>query len=465
VLDDAPAEHAIGGRGVEVHRLGAMARKEKLAYLAGLARGSRLPVYCHLVSEAQSRDLWGHGVRTVPVVHNARDGWRQDPAIWEGNPKVAFVVACGDRVAADLAAAGLTKPLRVMRLVVREPEAMYSHRRAKVRAALGAGETTLLVGMVGRFATQKRYTLAVRILALLRKWNIDARLAIVGGAFGEEGENCRDAALEHARQLGVSGSIVLTGPVGNAAKLIPAFDVFLNTSLWEGVSISTMEAVAAGVPVISADVGGQCEAVGAEDILVAADADEEHWARHVHLMAIRGARPGPGDLGVPRAAAASLWPWTLALGPGANAAPSRDPCDLMFVTANLDVGGAQRSLCNLVEHLALDYVGDGSGRRIKPVVAVAGRVGVPAFADRALAAGAEFVDVSGGSNFAGALRGRVGRILSLVLSRSPRVLCFWNMDTATKMAVANVMLADRRRRNPRRRPRRFLGAHDGSLRR
>src|SRR5258706_5754781 len=44
---------------------------------------SPAPVSTHLVTDAQLRLLWDAGVRTVPVVHNARAGWRNDPASWD----------------------------------------------------------------------------------------------------------------------------------------------------------------------------------------------------------------------------------------------------------------------------------------------------------------------------------------------------------------------------------------------
>lgn len=54
--------------------------------------------------------------------------------------------------------------------------------------------------------------------------------------------------------------------------------MYWGKALWEGVSISTMEATAAGVPVVTADVGGQREAVSARDTLLATDAGDGEWA-------------------------------------------------------------------------------------------------------------------------------------------------------------------------------------------
>lgn len=432
VMRHAEAEHGIDAPGVVVHRLGGLSWPERIACAAGLALASRLPAFCHLTSGDELRKLWTFGVRTVPVVHNVQAGWKEDPRAWDVDA-VPFVVACGERVAADLRAAGLCKPVRVLRHVVAPPAAMSPARRLAVRAAMGARPGTLLVGMAGRHVPQKQHVKAVGVLARLARDGVDARLVVVGAATGAEGVRCRAEVAARARHLGVRGRLALVGPVADAADLVPAYDVFLNTSLWEGVSVATMEAVAAGVPVVASDVGGQREAVGPHDTLLPPNAPNADWAYAVQEAAACGLalRNTDGRHEAVRRMAATIWPWLLALGPGASALRAERPCDVLFVTGNLDVGGAQRSLCNLVaEWPAMGLV---------PVVAVCGRVGVPGFAAVAGRAGVEFLNLSGPPGRMDGLRGRAGRILGLVRTRGPRAVCFWNMDAATKLAVAAVL--------------------------
>lgn len=432
VMRHADAEHRIAVPGATVHRLGGLSWPERIAYAAGLALASRLPAFCHLTSGDELWKLWAFGVRTVPVVHNVQAGWKEDPRAWDVDA-VPFVVACGDQVAADLHAAGLRKPVRVLRHVVAPPAPMSPERRRAVRHAMGAGPRTLLVGMTGRHVPQKRYARAVAVLARLARNGTDARLVIVGAATGADGARCRAEVAALASRAGVRGRLALVGPVVDAADLLPAYDVFLNTSLWEGVSIATMEAVAAGIPVVAADVGGQREAVGPHDTLLPTDAPDADWVHAVRAAAARGpsARDADSRREAVRRMAAATWPWLLALGPGAPAPRAERPCDVLFVTGNLDVGGAQRSLCNLLA--AWPALG------LVPVLAVCGRVGVPAFAAAVRHAGVEVLDLSGVPGCVDGLRGRAGRILALVRARGPRTVCFWNMDAATKLAVAAVL--------------------------
>ena len=92
----------------------------------------------------------------------------------------------------------------------------------------------------------------------------------------------------------------MPGPVASAAGLLAAFDVVLNTSVFEGVSVATLEAVAAGVPVVAADVGGQHEALGPADQLLDVSAPDRDWANAVEAAAARPRRAGAGRAGTAR---------------------------------------------------------------------------------------------------------------------------------------------------------------------
>ena len=144
------------------------------------------------------------------------------------------------------------------------------------------------MGLAGRHVPQKRYGKAVEVLTQLARDGVDARLVVVGAAMGGEGERCRAQAADLAVRLGVLGRLVLVGPVADAASLVRACDVFLNTSLWEGVSVAAMEAVAAGVPVVGSDVGGQREAAGPDATPQPPDALDARWAAAVRAAAARG---------------------------------------------------------------------------------------------------------------------------------------------------------------------------------
>lgn len=420
VMRSAAIEHEVP-KGPILHRLGHLSWPERYARVAALARETGLPVYCHLTSIEELRRLWELGVETVPVVHNAAAGWRQDPRDWNDG-LVPFAVACGETIADAVRDAGFERDVVPIRHVVEAPRPMDADHRITVRKAFGVDDDTLLIGMVGRIVPQKNHVRAVRVLHALLRSGSAAKLAIIGPETGEDGQKSRHALEIEARLLGVRDNIILTGPVVDAGRLVPAFDVHLTTSDFEGVSIATMEAVSAGVPVVTSDVGGQREAVDDQAAVVPSDAHPSVWADAILTARLREEAPPERRY---TDTAAVLWPWTLACR---SQAPRQGPT--LFVTGNLDVGGAQRGLCNLLEDLA--------NRGDDIACAIAGPIGVPGFAARAIEAGVEFHDVSGRGSHRGGLAGRMGRILSLAEALDAPTICFWNMDAETKFAITKV---------------------------
>ena len=91
--------------------------------------------------------------------------------------------------------------------------------------------------------------------ALVRQAIPSATLVVVGDG------PLRPALEARAQELGLNGSVRFLGAVPQAARLIPHFDVFVLSSVWEGMSNSLLEAMAAGRPVVATRVGGNPEVV------------------------------------------------------------------------------------------------------------------------------------------------------------------------------------------------------------
>jgi glycosyltransferase involved in cell wall biosynthesis len=69
------------------------------------------------------------------------------------------------------------------------------------------------------------------------------------------------ALRERARALGIEGNCHFLGAVAEAEELLAAADLFVLPSLWEGLPIALLEAMASGLPVIAADTAGSREIV------------------------------------------------------------------------------------------------------------------------------------------------------------------------------------------------------------
>ena len=128
-------------------------------------------------------------------------------------------------------------------------------QRAAARQALGVPQDAFIVGTVGRLDPVKNLALMLEAHAVLLAKHPSARAVIVGD--GEE----RRGLEARAASLGITHAVHFAGYRQDVRALMPAFDVYLNCSTFEGVSLTILEAMAAGLPVIATRVGGNPEVV------------------------------------------------------------------------------------------------------------------------------------------------------------------------------------------------------------
>jgi glycosyltransferase involved in cell wall biosynthesis len=165
--------------------------------------------------------------------------------------------------------ASLPAPIqRRSRVVVQgiEVEQVRAQRaeRAAVRAELGLDGGELVVGTVGNLRVQKAYP---DLLAAARE--VVDRLPDI--RFVAVGQGPLEAEIRaiHDR-LGLGDRFLLVGYRADAVRVMAACDVFVLASLYEGLGVAIMEALALGLPVVATAVGGVPEVVehGREGLLV-----------------------------------------------------------------------------------------------------------------------------------------------------------------------------------------------------
>ena len=128
-------------------------------------------------------------------------------------------------------------------------------REREVRTALGLTAKDVVIGAVGRLEPQKRFDLLLDAFAALNARRPETRLVIVG-------DGSQRAALEAQRQaLKLDGSCVLLGHVTDVAPAHHAFDLFVQSSDYEGTPHAVLEAMALETPIVATDVGGTAELV------------------------------------------------------------------------------------------------------------------------------------------------------------------------------------------------------------
>ena len=127
--------------------------------------------------------------------------------------------------------------------------------REGARVALGLGGGPVLM-FVGRIQPLKRPLVAVETLAFLERE--DARLLIVGGPSGIEGEVEFRRLQDRIQSLGLEDQVTLVPPRPHhwLSTYYRAADVVLVTSRSESFGLVALEAAASGTPVVAAPVGG-----------------------------------------------------------------------------------------------------------------------------------------------------------------------------------------------------------------
>ncbi|AGP42094.1 glycosyltransferase family 4 protein [Sorangium cellulosum] len=160
------------------------------------------------------------------------------------------------------------------------------------RARLGVPASGYHVGCVARLSPEKDHATLLAAFARLREVRPDAHLTLIGDG------PLRPALEEQAARLGLGGAVTFTGTRGDVAELLPAFDVFALASLTEGISLTLIEAAAAGLPIVATRVGGNPEIIeeGSTGLLVSPGAPEP-LAAALEAVAAREDRAAMGERG------------------------------------------------------------------------------------------------------------------------------------------------------------------------
>lgn len=110
----------------------------------------------------------------------------------------------------------------------------------------------LIIGSIGRLSYQKNYEWLIPLFARIKQ---PAKLVIIGeGPKRTEYENL-------IAKYGLTKKVILTGAIDDACQYLKAFDIFILCSRYEGQSITLLEAMAAGLPILASDIPANVEAL------------------------------------------------------------------------------------------------------------------------------------------------------------------------------------------------------------
>lgn len=177
------------------------------------------------------------------------------------------VITCSEAVRAweiDVIGQPAAKVTTLRNAIVPPAEPGEAERRA-ARASLGAAPDDLVVGTLGRLDEPKKGL----------QFFIDAAAAVAArvprARFVVAGDGPARADLEaRAARAGLGDRLRFAGERRDVPRLLSAYDLFVQPSLWEGFGLTLVEAMAVGKPVVATRVGGIPEIVrhGRDGVLV-----------------------------------------------------------------------------------------------------------------------------------------------------------------------------------------------------
>jgi glycosyltransferase involved in cell wall biosynthesis len=294
------ALHELGFARESVTRPVAFVRSVVSGYRAmrGLLREHRIQV---VQSHLPGANFWGlllalgGGVRVLPTVHNNQEFnyGDADNRLRARARRLAYkamtracpaVIAVSDEVKQSLvadcalneAAAGR---IAVVRNGVEIPAVLSVDEREVIRRAFGLPPGHFVFLAAGRHCEQKNLGDLIQAADLLtgedRPW-----LLVIAG------DGPMRAELEVAAASGPgSGRIRFTGNVMNLSELMACADAFVLPSLWEGLPLVLLEAMAQGLPVIGNRIPGVVDVVSdGRDGLLATPRDAADLARAMRVL-------------------------------------------------------------------------------------------------------------------------------------------------------------------------------------
>ena len=236
-------------------------------------------IQAHMLGANVYASIAGLLTRTpvVSILHGTVDISELDPLLWAKigvmNRGSASVVAVSNSLKADLLRRTSLDESKVQVIHNGVPTDFRSSREgAWLGDELGVGRDTLLVCSVGNIRAAKGYQHLIEAAGLLSADLPHVHFLIAGQGKGEMFERL----LESRQSLGVESTVHFLGFRSDGHDLLAGSDLFLLPSTSEGFSISTIEAMACGLPVIATRSGGPEEIVtdGADGVLIAPGSGE-----------------------------------------------------------------------------------------------------------------------------------------------------------------------------------------------
>jgi sugar transferase (PEP-CTERM/EpsH1 system associated) len=125
----------------------------------------------------------------------------------------------------------------------------------KISGKIFFDEHQLIIGNVARLAEEKDQRTLLEAAKILKEWKYNIKIVFVGDGL------LRPKLEKNVRDYGLDEEVVFFGTRHDVDQIVPEFDIFVLPSTTEGISLTLLEAMSCGIPIIATDVGGNPEVV------------------------------------------------------------------------------------------------------------------------------------------------------------------------------------------------------------
>ncbi len=200
------------------------------------------------------------GVKTIVHTDHARefpDKLRYMIAEWIMSQFVYKVVGVSDHTSYNLKRYEKISPRKIMTI----PNGIDGSRfdisidKDAMRCELGLPEKGPIIGLGVRLSEQKGITYLLQAIPNVLRSFPDVTLVIAGSGPLE------GSLREEAAALHINEHVRFIGPRLDMPSILKLLDLYVLPSIWEGLPLVILEAMAAGCPILATDVGGNASAI------------------------------------------------------------------------------------------------------------------------------------------------------------------------------------------------------------
>lgn len=197
-----------------------------------------------------------HSHNTQHLTNNPLKLWFLERARKNINKYATHRMACSEAAGKWLFG---DAPFEVVRNAIEVERFAYNEQyRKEIRTEYKVSDNEFLIGHVGRFDTQKNHSFLIDVFAEVNKQIPNSRLILIGG-----GNLTFKDCLQQIAKHGLTEKVIITGVRDDVYKFYSAFDVFVLPSLFEGLTVVSIEAQMNGCPnILSSNISSEVNMSG-----------------------------------------------------------------------------------------------------------------------------------------------------------------------------------------------------------